>query len=535
MAKRGKTIFLGQGLQPSPHFICIAGKKGLYWNHPGGSKSLSDQNTRPNPPIKSLREALKRFFFPHQTPYLIIPVGENPHLWRARERILTSMIRIGAAVGALILFFALPLFISYQQIEVALVYTSAVLAMWVLALWPRLRHTYKAMLFLFIFFFLGLSELINYGYSIEGYIYMLVFIISSIIFRGRQMGILAFLVSVACIVTIGLMIINHNFAPLSLEPEKINYSLDGWLVSWLVFILMGILVGNSSSQILDNLDHAWRLEMKAMRQLQEERDQLEQRVQERTHDLATARDQAISASRYKSELMARVNHELRTPLGAILGYSELLQSGTLGPTNEQQDKALAAVMESTNHLTGLINDLLDQSSIESGSIELNIHPFAIQNLRDHALGFKARAANKNLHFDVQTDPALPLVIFGDEKRMRQVLNNLINNALKFTEQGEVQVRLACSDADHWLIEVCDTGPGIPLEAQPHVFEPFWQLDTSITRTKEGYGMGLAIVKQITDLLGGQVSLQSEPGQGCTFRVSLPLRTPSEEIVLPEAD
>ncbi|HZU87149.1 MAG TPA: ATP-binding protein [Anaerolineaceae bacterium] len=491
---------------------------------------MSDPSTNPispTNPLGRLRQRFLCFVFPQETPDLVIPPGENPHLWQARERIVTSMIHIAALVGIFSLFFTLPLFLSYGQPGVALVYTFTTVALWALALWPRLSHTRKVLVFMALFFFLGMSELLNYGYSIEGYIYLLVFVIGSTLFGGKKMGLLAFFLSLAAMITVGLLIVNGTFAPISLEPEKINYSFDSWLVSWIIFLLMSILVGSSSAQILGSLDGAWRREVEAMRQVQEERDLLEQRVQERTRDLANARDQALSASHYKSELMARVSHELRTPLGAILGYSELLKRGALGPLAPKQQQVMEDVLDSTNHLTELINDLLDQSYIESGNIQISNQPFAIQKIRDQALAFKIKAESKNLRYTVRLDPDLPNLILGDEKRVRQILNNLISNAIKFTEHGEVHVSFAANGAQNWMIEVRDTGPGIPREVQSRVFDPFWQLDTSITRSKEGYGLGLSIVKQITELIGGEVSLQSEPGQGSTFRVILPLCIPAQ--------
>ena len=452
------------------------------------------------------------------------PSETNPHLYLARERIANSMIRIAALVGIFILCLTLPLFIGYGQVGVGLIYTATVVVLWVLALWRRLRPRLHITLFVLLFYLLGLSEMLNYGYSIEGYIYFFVFVISGSLFRSPRAGWLAFCLSLLTMVVLGLLVASGTFAPLSLEPEKINYSYDSWFVSWLVFTLMSVVVGSSTNQLIKSLDLAWQSASQAMSALQNERDQLEMRVQERTQALATARDQALSANHYKSELMARISHELRTPLGVILGYAEIMEKGGPGPLTEKQTKMLKSIVESSNHLTELINDLLDQSYIESGKLEITQRLFPLEALYEHALGFRSKAASKGLAFNVQVDPALPGTLFGDEKRVRQILNNLIGNALKFTEHGEVRVRLALISPKEWLIEVQDTGPGIPLEAQTRIFEPFWQLDTSITRLKDGHGLGLALVKQTSELLGGQVSLQSTPGQGSIFRVSLPLRT-----------
>jgi PAS domain S-box-containing protein len=239
--------------------------------------------------------------------------------------------------------------------------------------------------------------------------------------------------------------------------------------------------------------------------------------------LALARDQALEASRLKSELMSRVSHELRTPLGIILGYAEMLRYGSASQLDEWQRKAVGEIIDSTNGLTGLVNELLDQIQLDARAVKLNIEPFAPQELlRKVEAQMAILAHNKGLAFITSLAPDLPATLSGDETRLRQILINLIGNAIKFTRTGTIRIRLYCRDAEHWAIEVTDTGPGIPKEAQHYIFEPFRQVDGSITREHGGTGLGLSIVKHLTDLLGGQIILESEIGQGSTFTVVLPL-------------
>ena len=240
-------------------------------------------------------------------------------------------------------------------------------------------------------------------------------------------------------------------------------------------------------------------------------------------ELALARDQALAASQYKTELMANVSHELRTPLGAILGYAEFLDKELFAPLTPQQKHFTSQILESVNYLNGLVTDLLDEAQMERGKIQ--IHP-ARFNLRQMAgqltITLKPTAQAKGLDFSLSVAPELPIEIDGDQKRLRQILTNLIGNAIKFTTSGSVEVQLQCPDAQHWSIQVSDTGPGMPPEVQAKIFDAFWQADGSPIRQHKGYGLGLAIVKELTHLMGGEISVQSEVNRGSTFRVILPL-------------
>ena len=243
-------------------------------------------------------------------------------------------------------------------------------------------------------------------------------------------------------------------------------------------------------------------------------------------DLALARDQALAASRYKSELMAKVSHELRTPLGAILGYAEFLHKEMFAPLTPQQKHFTGEILDSVNYLNGLVNDLLDEAQLERGRIQILSAPVEVrQMISQLAVVMEPQARAKGLSFSTQVAPELPAQISGDQKRLRQILTNLINNAIKFTASGSVEVQLRRSDPQHWSMEVADTGPGMPPEVEARIFEAFWQADGSATRQHEGYGLGLSIVKQLTDLMGGELSVQSEVNRGSTFRVVLPLNEP----------
>jgi len=245
--------------------------------------------------------------------------------------------------------------------------------------------------------------------------------------------------------------------------------------------------------------------------------------------LSLALDQALEASRIKSHLLAKVSHELRTPLGGILGYAELLQCESFGPLTDTQKRVAGQIIESSHYLNSIINELLDAAQIEAKKLALRIDrcsPSAI--LQKVEASMIPLAHNKGLALTSSISPTLPDSIYGDEQRLQQILTNLVGNAIKYTRTGEVRVNLLYPDPTQWVIQVIDTGVGIPKEARTYIFEPFRQVDNSITQENRGTGLGLSITKQLVDLMGGKIKLESEVGSGSTFTVVLPIMDIREE-------
>ncbi|MGH8059877.1 MAG: sensor histidine kinase [Candidatus Entotheonellia bacterium] len=249
--------------------------------------------------------------------------------------------------------------------------------------------------------------------------------------------------------------------------------------------------------------------------LQESYANLEQKVEERTHELEIA-------STHKSQFLANMSHELRTPLNAILGYTELIADHIYGEVPEKIRDVLERVQQSGRHLLSLINDVLDLSKMEAGQLTLALNDYSMKDVVYSVLtAVESLVAEKKLALGVMVPPDLPLAK-GDERRIAQVLLNLVGNAIKFTEEGEVRVQATTADG-MFVVSVSDTGPGISEADQQKIFEEFQQADTSSTRKKGGTGLGLAIVKRIIDMHGGRVWVESSLGQGSTFSFTLPVR------------
>jgi signal transduction histidine kinase len=228
------------------------------------------------------------------------------------------------------------------------------------------------------------------------------------------------------------------------------------------------------------------------------------------------------ASQHKNQFVANMSHELRTPLAAILGYAELIQEGFYEPQGPKSLDALTRIRSNGKHLLGLINTVLDIAKIESGQFTLNMTEYAIESVVETVrAATESLAQNKKLALKTEVAKSLPVGL-GDEQRLTQVLLNLVGNAIKFTDAGEVRVTARAVNG-HFNVSVADTGPGIPEEHQVRIFEQFHQVDSSNTKAKGGTGLGLAIAKEIVEMHGGRIWVESTPGKGSTFQMELPTR------------
>jgi signal transduction histidine kinase len=238
--------------------------------------------------------------------------------------------------------------------------------------------------------------------------------------------------------------------------------------------------------------------------------------------------QLAEASQHKSQFLANMSHELRTPLNAILGYTELIIDGIYGETPEKAQAVLKRVESNGKHLLGLINDVLDLSKIEAGQLKLSLADYSIKDVVYNVVSaVEPLATKKKLDFKVDVRPDMPTA-HGDEQKLTQVLLNLAGNAIKFTDAGEVAIKVTAANGSY-TVAIQDTGPGISAADQAKLFQQFQQADNSITKSKGGTGLGLAISKKIIELHGGSISVQSSVGHGSTFAFTLPITVERQAV------
>jgi len=243
--------------------------------------------------------------------------------------------------------------------------------------------------------------------------------------------------------------------------------------------------------------------------------------------LLAAKEAAEAADRAKGEFLAVVSHEIRTPINGIMGFADLLSSSEL---SSEQREQVSMIRTSGVSLVKLINDILDLSKIEAGRVDIEHSPYALHKCIDEVTAlFKQEARNNGLDLAIKIATEVPVIVNGDEIRLRQILTNLIGNALKFTEEGGVKIEVSCSKSPpangglcdiRIFYSITDTGIGIPPDKISQLFRPFSQVDTSIQRRRNGTGLGLAISKRLCELMGGTISVESTVGDGSVFRFTL---------------
>lgn len=343
-------------------------------------------------------------------------------------------------------------------------------------------------------------------------IFMFVPLVSTLVLNRNQ------ILPSSIVTTIVFALSHYSVTDSSLEIE-------GFTTSQQVISAAILLLG--SAIILRHL----RVEFDA--RFQDMRSSMEQTEQAR-EEAELAKNRAIEADNAKSLFLANISHELRTPLNAIIGYSEAMIGGMSGKFTEQQSTLLGHIRHNGRRLLDLINDILDLSKIESGSLDLFLGPVVIRPMiRQTVESLRSLADDKNIDLTIEFDDSVPETVLSDSKKLEQILVNLLSNAIKFTSQGGVNVKVNTVDSKNWCIKVRDSGIGMPANAVEYIFEPFRQVDSSTTRQHKGTGLGLAITKRLVDRMGGRIDVESELNKGTIFSVTLPIAPILQPTVDPE--
>ncbi|MBN1311446.1 MAG: hypothetical protein JXB30_08505 [Anaerolineae bacterium] len=425
--------------------------------------------------------------------YLSPPVIEGSYE-KTRIAVLVNTVLVVLVANAAVLMvlapfiFPKPAYFILLFLIIAIMRHSAVFIM-------RRGYVLIASFILATVLWLGATFLVYISDGLNGphiLTYITVVLIAGLLVGGR-IGIIFAILSMA--LSLGISYLNvHRLLPST--PLGVQTPLSIWFILAANLVVVAIF----QYQALESLNRALK----------------------RANRLA---QEATEANDYKSKLLARVSHELRSPLGAILGITEMLHYGALGETSPEQHDATQRVLNNTRYLQRLVADLLDQSRMEAGQITVEESEFSPAKIvqQVHSL-LLSKAQEKKLTLEFDIDSNLPSTLIGDPDRTEQILFNLASNAIKFTEKGGIVIKayLPNQDKSEWALQVTDTGIGIPPEDQKRIFEAFWQVDDSPARKYGGVGLGLAIVQQLVHLMKGHITLKSEVDHGSTFTVFLPL-------------
>ena len=283
--------------------------------------------------------------------------------------------------------------------------------------------------------------------------------------------------------------------------KEVLSALSFWVARW-----YGLLLTSRSS---------WRLPLPTRLCIAIENVRLFDEIEDKSRQLEIA-------SQHKSQFLANMSHELRTPLNAILGYTELILDNIYGETPDKMREVLDRLHANGKHLLGLINDVLDLSKIEAGELTLDLADYSLKEVVQTVFtAVESLATGKKLALTIDVAPNLPRG-HGDERRLVQVLLNLVGNAIKFTDKGEVAIKATMSDGS-FTVAVRDTGPGIAPSDQDKIFGEFQQADNAATKRKGGTGLGLSIAKRIIGMHGGRIWVESDVGKGSTFAFTIPVK------------
>ena len=432
---------------------------------------------------------------------------------KRRKRVVLAILNSSFFVLTPFVIYVAAVFVPLRSIYGTIVFALSIgtIPATLLARWFVIRDRQTLGTFLFLLYtiiLVSINSLILQGLlPVVVPALLLLTIVSGMMLKQGQsyfIGVLSALVYIS----VRIITQDHQF-PLQI-PDAIVFTLEILIVA-LAFIFAAFLNNLSFRDLRRSLDEA-------------------------TFDLMRLNEEVQEASDRKSQFTARTSHELRTPLSAIIVFADLALRDAYGPLNDKMRNAQQHIASSARHLKRIINDLLDLSKIEAGEFAIQSEPYAIKDIVDVIeCTCLPIAKEKGLEFSISIDATMPPTLMGDGERVSQIAVNLAGTAVKFTDEGQVLVRIEPVDEATWHIVVSDTGPGIPEDQHEKVFEAFRSLDKSGTKSvAASTGLGLAIARNLAQLMGGTIQLESELGVGSTFEVRLPMEAaePVEEIAQP---
>lgn len=453
--------------------------------------------------LKSVYETLKKPLFPLKY--------ERKHgliFWR--ERILYAFSFITLYIGFIVLIPSIIASVANDVISIAIIDTFVYLYVVFLFTSRNLTFRFRVNNLLIIIYILSVILLLVLGPYGAGIIWLFTIPLMAGIFLGLRPAINAIIVNLFTLIALGFII----YATSSSSFRITDYGLDGFIAVGLNFLAINMVFSVSTGVLLDGLNETMKEEEKMRAQLEEEK-----------NVMVTLKEKAEASDKIKTAFLTNISHDLRTPLNAILGFTQLLNTKKVN--DETLNKYCSIIMAQGESLLRLINDIIDIAKIEADEIAISKENFDLRYLLDDVFNFYQNQLTiknqKNIELKFSIEETVPKVIFQDQHRLKQILFNLLGNALKFTYTGHVILDVKNHDTRSILFSIEDTGIGIPKNKLEIIFERFRQVDESPTKSFGGAGLGLSICKSLIDLLGGYLWVESELDKGTTFYFILPVQ------------